>query len=58
MNVDRIRQIVIGIAGTSCLVYAVWPPLEPEYIAIAGTLLGIEPLAGGYRKAKTRNDAQ
>lgn len=51
---DRLRQIIIAVAGVAALVYALWPPLEFEYLGVAAAILGIEPLAQGYAGAKLR----
>lgn len=48
---ERLRQIIIGVAGTAALIYAIVPPLEFEYIGVAAALLGIEPLAQGLERA-------
>lgn len=49
---ERLRQVVTIAAGLFALGYALWPPLEFEYLGIAAALLGIEPLAQGYRGAE------
>jgi hypothetical protein len=48
---DLIRKYVLPVAGLASLIYALWPPLEFEYLGVAATLLGIAPLAGGYQQA-------
>jgi hypothetical protein len=48
---DRLRQVILGVAGVAALVYALVPPLEFQYLGVAAGLLGIEPLAQGYKAA-------
>lgn len=49
---DRVRQTVLIVAGLAALVIALIPPLEFEYLGVAAGLLGIEPLAQGYKAAE------
>jgi hypothetical protein len=49
---DRVRQLILGVAGVAALVFALWPPgVDYPYLGVAAALLGIEPLAQGYSKA-------
>lgn len=49
---ERVRQIILGVAGTAALIYALWPPLEFPYLGVAATLLGVEPLAQGLDRSR------
>lgn len=55
-----IRTIVawtVVVVGIAALVYALIPPIKPQYLSAAGSLLGLGPVAmsaidGNDRKAK------
>jgi hypothetical protein len=44
LTLERVRQPFLFTVGAAALIYAVIPPLEPEYVALAGGLLGLIPL--------------
>jgi hypothetical protein len=49
----KARQILLLGVGTAAFAVAIWPPdLEPEYLALAATCFGLEPLAQGEAEAK------
>jgi hypothetical protein len=49
---ERVRQLILAVAGTIALVLALWPPdVEYGYLGVAAALLGIEPLAQGHQRA-------
>jgi hypothetical protein len=48
---DQLRKSVLLIVGFAALIYALWPPLKFQYLGVAATLLGVAPLAQGYKGA-------
>jgi len=39
------QKLALRLLGLGALVYALVPPLKPPYLAAAGGLLGLEPVA-------------
>jgi len=43
-QIAQLRHITLTGLGFGSLVYALIPPIKPEYVAVAGGLLGLSPV--------------
>lgn len=44
MTLDRVRPAVLFVVGVAALVFALVPPIKPQYLTVAGGLLGLDPV--------------
>jgi hypothetical protein len=41
----KARAVILIVVGSAALLYAVWPPdVEPVYVTLATSMLGLEPV--------------
>jgi hypothetical protein len=49
----RTRTKITTAVGLVMLVYALWPPGEPEWLTVAGGMLGLGPVGEAAQKGPT-----
>lgn len=44
MSFATVIRWTVGVVGVAALVYALVPPVKPQYLSAAGSLLGVGPV--------------